>query len=477
MSLDIRSRAQLIQDLVSAIKERDGALETGYGPVKDIVIDPVSLVLRQQYLQIQRAYDAGFLANAEVMDIEELDLLGESFAIKRKGPQKAKGSVFFFTSSKPTADLTIPAGIPVATQVTGFNASDRVGFITTRSVTLFAASADAFFNPATGVFEIEAPIEALSPGAEGRVAPGTIRQIQRQIPGLTGVINKSSTTGGRNAESNLEYARRIRLALLGTDRGTTNGVKRFVLSDDRIIDAIVVMSGDLLMKRTDQVAGAVDIYVIGEETAIDQQIITYDSLDVLFRNEPLIFPAPVSRVTGNIAGVLTEGVHYFIVPDILTDGSKRARNILRWNRSATGLPADGESVTIEYAYDKLIQDMQEKIELAQNDILADCLLRRADQITIQLTATVKITGEVSQGTVEDGIRSAVRTFVNTRGLGEDIVPSDLDVVIRSVPGVDFVILPFTLLCRSGQESSGIIDIEKNEYPQISDTAIALTLSL
>lgn len=476
MPLTIKTRAEIIQDLVNAIKARDASIETGFGPVKDIVIDPVSQITRELYLQVKHVFDVEFLANAELMSIEELDLLGESLGVKRKGPVNAVGSVFFFTANKPTSDITIPAGSPVATSPVAGSVSFQ-SYLTTKTTTFFAASADAFFNPAAGVFEFEVPIRSLTPGQGGNTAAGTIKTLQRQQPGISGVVNKSSTAGGRDSETNAEYARRIRLALLGTDRGTVNGLRRFPLNDERVIDALVVQSGDPLLKRTEAVAGAVDVYILGEEPTIDQQPDIFTGLDIFFRNEPLVFPSPVSEVKGSIVGVLTEGVHYFIDRDVILDGSSKARNLLRWNRGASGLPAPGESLTIEYTYDKLTQDLQTQLEKPENDILADVLFRRSTQVDIAISATIKAVADVDQSTLEDQIRSEIKTFINTRGLGESIIPSDLDVVIRSVPGVDFVFLPFTVLDKVGGSGSGTVVIEKNEFAQIDDTNITLNISV
>lgn len=476
MAVDVRTRQQLIQDLVAAIKARDSAIETGYGPAKDLVVDPVSLVVRELYLQVKRVYDVQFLKNAASMGVEDLDLLGESLLVKRKGAQPAIGSVFFLTSNRPSANIVVPAGTPVATSPIAGSVSFQ-SYATTRTTTFFAASADAFFNPNSGFFEFEVPVKALTPGAGGNAAAGTIKTLQRQIPGIASVINKSATSGGRDTETNTDYARRIRLALLGTDRGTIGGLRRFGLNDNRVIDALVVMSGDPLLIRQETVAGAVDVYILGEEPTIDQQPDVFTGLDIAFRNEPLIFPAPVSQVMGSIVGLLTEGVHYFIEKDTILDGSASARNLLRWNRGAAGLPAAGESLTIEYVYDNLIQDLQDSIARPENDILADVLFRRAAQVDIQLSVKIKAVSDVDLGTLQDSIRTALTSFVNTRGLGQAINPSDLDLIIRSVPGVDFVFIPFTTLARLGAQGSGTVTIEKNEFAQISDTAITLDISV
>jgi uncharacterized phage protein gp47/JayE len=475
MAVVIRTRQQIINDLVAAIKGRDTTIETGFGPVKDIVIDPVSLVARELYLQIKRVFDVQFLKNAELMTIEELDLLGESLLIKRKGPRSATGSVFFLTSSKPVSNITVPAGVPLATTPVAASVGFQ-SFVTTRTAIFYAASADAFFNPGSGFYEFEVPIQAITPGASGNSAAGTIRTLQRQIPTIASVLNKSATSGGRDSETNTEYSRRIRLALLGTDKGTSGGLRRFGLNDSRVVDALVVQSGDPLLIREEQVAGAVDVYILGEEATVDQQPDVYTGLDIAFRNEPLIFPSPVSQVSGSIVGVLTEGVHYFIVRDAILDGSAEARNLLRWNRGAVGLPSLGESLTIEYTYDKLIQDLQILLGKPENDVLANILFRFSTRVDTQLSAKVKAVAEANLSELEDNIRSAITSFVNTRGLGEALVPSDLDLVIRSVPGVDYVFIPFTTLAKLGEQGSETIVIDKNEYASITDSAITVELS-
>lgn len=470
----VKTRAEIIQDLVDAIKSRDAAIETGFGPVKDIVIDPVSLVARELYTQVGRVFDLLFLSNASIMTQEELDLWGESFGISRKMGTHATGSVFFTTSSKPTADITIPAGTPVSTTQIAGSVTFQT-FVTTRTLTILASSADTFFNPTSGFFEFEVPIRALLPGVEGNVAPGTIRTLQRQIPGVAGVINKSATVGGRNIETNEEFARRIRLLLLGMDRGTAGGVRRFALDDARVVDAAVVQAGEPLLKRTEFVAGAVDVYILGQELKIDQQPSTYTGLDIYFRKEPIVFPNPVIRVFDSFV-TYTEGIHFFIDRDVILEGSTKARNAIRWNRGATGLPTPGTSLIIEYTYDNLILELQSVLEKPESNILTDVLFRRSSPVDVVLDCTVTVFADVDVAQVLANIRTAVRDFVNNRGLGEDIVPSDIDVVIRSVSGVDFVHLPFNRLSRTTEQGNSGISIEKNEYAQITDGNITINIA-
>ena len=476
MALTIKSRSELIRDLENAVKNRDSSIETGFGPVKDIVIDPVSLVGRDLFLQVKNVFDIQFLKNADLMSVEELNLLGESFDIKRKAPQSATGTVFFRTTNQPSTDLRVPSGTPVATG-SRFGQAGVQQFVTTRAVTLPATSATAFFNAEVGVFEVEAPIRAIQPGSRGRVSANTITTLQRSIQGFSSITNKSATIGGRDFESNREYARRISLALTGVERGTINGLKRFTLLDNRVIDARIVQGGDPLMIRAEDVAGAVDVYVLGEEPVVFSQTETFNGLDIFFDNEPIIFPNPVIEVRGDVVGLLTEGTHYFIIRDPVLEGSTTARNVLRFNRGVTGLPSFGEGVTLQYTYDKLIVDLQDSVDAEDNDLLADILMRRATQVDVAFAADVRISPESNSADVEAALRSAITEFINNLGLGENVVPSDLDIVIRSVPGVDFVFLPFDQLSRVSEDGSDIVVVGSNEYAQIQDSDIVLTLSV
>lgn len=474
MAIKKKTRNELVRDLRDAIRLRDTTVETGYGPVKDLVIDPVSLVVSELYDAVENVYNVQFLQNASIMSREDLDNLGETLGVTRKGPMTASGSVFFLTSSKPSADIIVPLGFPITT-AGGTNSTVQT-FVTTRETTLYAASAAAYFNAQTGNFELEVPVKALSSGAAGTVAAGSIRTMARQLPGFSGVTNKSATYGGRDAETNENYARRIRLALRGLARGTSSGLRSFALKDGRVLDALVVRAGDALMQRAESAAGAIDVYVQGEEPVVYQQLSTYTGADIYFEKEPLIFPTPIMSVSGSISGALDEGTHYYAVQDTVFGATTRGRNILRWNRAAAA-PVYGETITIQYTYDKLIADLQLELQKPENDLLADVLFSRSTEVPLYLAGVVRITPDFGSEVVDANIRSAVREFINSRGLGESIYVSDLDVVIRGVPGVDYVVLPFTQLSRAGQTGNGTVTIEQNEYASISDAAINLSLTV
>jgi uncharacterized phage protein gp47/JayE len=478
MAVAIPSRAALIAALANAVQTRDPAIETSFGPVKDIVIDPVSLIVRDAYVQLSSVQASLFLANADALDPAILDQVGESYGVVREGATSTTGSAFFRTPNKPATDIIVLQGSPVATISTPAQPAP-ISFVTTKTVTLPASNALAFFDPISGNYEIEAPIKSLIPGVAGRVAANTIRTLQRSIPGISAVTNKSPTSGGQDAESNTAYAARILSVIRGSIKGTATGLERFSQDDARVLGAAVVRSPNPLLIRAESVANAVDVYIMGQDpVTVTETILPFSSSDFFFANEPLIFPGPIVSVTATSpSGTLVEGTDYFLVPDPITGGTTAARHRIQWNRSSTNLPTPGSgSVSVQYNYDKLIQDLQTSLAVPGNDLLMNILFSRAQAVALDIIGAVKMLPGFDAGTVQGDIVAAVNEFITTAGLGVSINPSDLDVVIRTVPGVDFTILPFTRLAVLGQTTSGTVPIALNQYATIASANIVITVN-
>jgi hypothetical protein len=148
--------------------------------------------------------------------------------------------------------------------------------------------------------------------------------------------------------------------------------------------------------------------------------------------------------------------------------------VIRWNRAASGLPAIGEPVTITYIWDKLIADLQAAVDAPQASLLADVLIRRATRVDIGVSAVVHVLPGASPD-IASQILTQVVTTVNSLGLGVSVSPSDIDVAIRSVPGVDFVELPLAKLDLVTGTGSDVVPIAKNQYASLDSSAVTITL--
>ena len=140
---------------------------------------------------------------------EDLDVLGEQLGVPRREASRAEGSVTFSRDEPANGDYLIQSGTDV--QTTGL---DPVVFTTTEAVTL-----------TEGTTEVDAPISAKEPGAEGNVAAGTITSSTSFPTGIQSVTNSNSTETGRDVEEDDAYRERIIESVGKTE--TTSGYNIF----------------------------------------------------------------------------------------------------------------------------------------------------------------------------------------------------------------------------------------------------------
>jgi uncharacterized phage protein gp47/JayE len=197
----------------------------------------------------------------------QFDKLAKNVNKERLSGRPATGQVVFYTTTKPTLDIIIPAGTTVSTNADTANNVASVQFSVGGSYTLPAASAESYYNYTTKRYEIVADIACSNPGADGNVPAGTIVN----TTGTSGVscTNTASTIGGTDVELNSELAARCILAFAAVDTGTESGYYATAAEQVGIIKTKVVKSGDRLMMRDwddvrkKHIGGKVDIWVQG----------------------------------------------------------------------------------------------------------------------------------------------------------------------------------------------------------------------
>lgn len=313
------TRIQVVQDTITALTRTTPQLAVQPGAViRDTVVDPVSnevtrlrLLVDFMYriqsfdtlLQVDGVQPDGTStpvaqspykqALGRVFDIQNtndiqtlIDTAFEQLArrnnVFRKNGVRARGFVTFFTRIRPTATIFIPLGTQVA--------SGAIQFVTTTDASIPINNVGAFFNPLTGFYEVDVPIEATSPGSAGILGAGQIRTIVTQLPGLS-VTNRNATFGGTNQETNFQLAVRARNALASVDTGTQQGTLQTAADVAGVEEAFVVAAGDSLMQRDfdsdfdKHLGGKVDVWIRGssEATVTDTFAFSFEeAFDVQF---------------------------------------------------------------------------------------------------------------------------------------------------------------------------------------------------
>jgi len=315
------ARLQVVQDTIAAITRTTPQIAIQPGAViRDTVVDPISnevtrLRLLVDFMYRIQSFDTllqidGVEPNGgptpvvqspykqalgRVFDIQNandiqaiIDTAFEQLArrnnVFRRSGARARGFVTFFTRSRPTATIFIPLGTRVA--------SGSVQFVTTTDASIPVNNVGAFFDPSTGTYQVEAPIEASATGVAGNLGSGQIRTvISSTIQGLA-VTNRNATFGGTAQETNFELSVRARNALASVDSGTEQGTLQIAADVAGVQEAKVVAAGDSLMQRDydpdfeKHVGGKVDVWIRGESQAdvTDNFAFTFETaFDVQFQ--------------------------------------------------------------------------------------------------------------------------------------------------------------------------------------------------
>jgi len=241
----------------------------------------------------------GYTSDGAVQNLvnTQFDKLAKNVNKTRLSGRLATGQVVFYTTTRPTLDLVIPAGAVVTTggDTTGTTVRFRVG----GAYTLPAATAEAYYNFNTKRYEIVADISAENPGADGNVPAGSITS--GSVSNFS-VVNTEATVGGTDQETNAELAARSIIAFASVDTGTEYGYYSTAAEQVGIVKTKIVKSGDRLMMRDwddvrkKHIGGKVDVWVQGLrerqvtenfafsfEIARDVQCQIVDPINLIFR--------------------------------------------------------------------------------------------------------------------------------------------------------------------------------------------------
>lgn len=475
MAIEKISASQFRTQIRNGITARTKTHDTAYGPIRDIVIDPMSTVLERQNDRIRRVSLLVSLINTGTFTDEELDALVFNEGLTRILGSFATGTIVFSTLVVDTTgpDIIVPRGFPVATQA-GAGGSDTITYVTTETSTLVVAQAASYknFEVDPPQFELEVPVIATVQGSIGNVGATRVNRPLRPLVGFDSVSNPESISGGRDAETNDELIQRYLLAILGRDIATPTGIERYARDNfPDLADIKPIYGNNPLMLRDAEDSGAVDAYLIGDQLTTRTESLTFLGIGQLIEltYPPLRQVSSVENITS--AATYTEGVDYEVVFDTSNEsGSTRASEGIRFladDLAAPTPPAAGDVIRIEYTSNNLVRRIQATFE--QDDVRVfgrDLLFREGTRVDIILEASLRVASGFSTVTIPSAVEAAVLDYINTLNLGDDLEESDLQAVVRAVSGVDNFII--TRLVRDASASGAAdITIADNEYARIT----------
>lgn len=469
MPIEKITSAQFRQQIRTGITNRTATHDTAYGPIRDIVIDPVAAVLEQQNDRVRTVSLLVSLANSTSFSEDDLNNLVFNEGLTRVEGANATATVVFSTPAiGPTdPDRTIPRGFPIATppdSATG----ESVTFVTTEELTLPTAQAASYknFEVDPPQYELEVPVVAVTAGTTGNVGATRISRPLRPLVGFDSASNPDAASGGRDRESNADLTRRYLLAILGRDVSTPTGIERYARDNfPSVEDILAVYGNNPLLTRSGATAGAVDAYTVGDELVTRTETLTFVGI-----NQLMSISYPPVRTIASVENLTTpatyvEGTDYTVELDTSDlAGSTRASDGVRFIASG---PVAGDAIRIQYVSNNLIRRLQATFE--QDDVAVfgrDLLFKEGLRVDLILEANLRVGAGYSTTTVPVAVENAIIDYINALLLGEDVEQSDIQGIVRQISGVDNFVI--TRLVRN-PAATGAADIviADNEFARIT----------
>jgi uncharacterized phage protein gp47/JayE len=427
--------------------------------LSDIVITPTSQEIAKLYDQDQRTSDNQALSTASD---DGLAVIGANLNKPRLPALASIGTVILFSYTAPQSDITIPAGTIVGT--TAGASTPQVQFGTTQDIVMYTVLSSTYLNPDTGLYEIPVPIQCTTTGITGVVGAYAVNTVVNTINGISGCYNASPTTGGADIEDLEVYRARLGIAWQGNSIGVDDGILSIVRAQPGVENAIIVAHGQSNRNEF----GAIDVYVQGviAATYVDSFLIntSFPQQSFITSKQPLLTTG-VNSVIYSASGSMATPSYSIVADTSAYGGSVKASDSIVW---ATPLPAVNGSVYITYTYNSLIETLQSFFDNTSADILnANLLIKWATEISIDITATIKILTGYDSLNVTYDVQDALALFFDAQTIGESVSQAEVVKSILNVPGVSDAKLPLDLFQSSDgsitPDSFGDLDIPVTSY--------------
>lgn len=472
----IRNLSQIINDAVAFIQSKIPALSLLPGTAaRDVVVEAPAQEFSRIWVELDRVERQQLLSDATAFTEEELTNLATSLGVSRNFGLASVGTLTFRLTSFNTlsGDVTIPAGTEVTTR-SNLTSNNTISFTTTADRIFVAVNAATYFNPTTGFYELDVPIQAVSSGTSGNVGGGTITVLTTAIPGAPSVINNSQTSGGTDTESNDSLLIRIQIKLAGTAMGTPSGILSFVNSNPNVVSSLLIRPGDIELVR-DQFGNAADVIIIGEIIVPVEEVRQFiaGATEYILARQPVQAGASAvgDILTGVVGGVgfnFIKGTHFKVTVDnsSISRGSTRASTKLVFLGSP--FPDINTPFTVNYSINSLVEDLQVSIDSDDNKIIGtDILIREASKVLVRVGAFIKVFPGFTKADVASAAEDSVATLLNASKLNSNIDQSDIIAAIQNTTGVDSVTIPISLEVKRPTDTAFIITssvvIGRTEY--------------
>lgn len=459
-----KTEEEIRKDLIANVKAIDPTIQTQFGPVRDMLIDPLPAEFASIAADTERLVNIYKLEFLEQFGTdEEIEAYQNNFALEIGSGRKSEGTQIFFRNEAPTAGeiITIPVGALVS------NADRSSIYKVTEEAIMDGDFASTFFNATERRYEVSAKTEALNIGEVNNLPIGRVTLLLTLVNGILGTINTLSYKKGEDTDSSAVQFSRVQARFKGLNLGSPNGVETAVKEFDPAlvtdVHAVQPHQRDIFQRFV--TTPALDVYVIGSDTQDAEDNFTAVGGETALT----LSNVPATTITAVTKNGETQTVTF--QPDTTElGGSTRALDQIVFDAALTA----GDVVNIKYTFNKLISDIKNNIT---GDTFDDSLMFETDILVLE-GASKLVTIQYSFSTFSSAERDTVNTAITTElenlvtleTFVSSVRPIDVQTaVINNVVGLSrFVIEKFQAT------TGGLVEIEtiffKDNERSVLDTA-------
>ncbi len=336
------------------------------GSVTTTIAEAFAREFAVMHKQMEMIYRSAFL---DLAAGSSLDHVAALLGISRKDAKYASGEALFKRSAPAPADITIPAGTLVSNDA-GQN------FETTDKRTL-----------RKGQLSVVSKIRAQVEGADGRVAAGDIKNINRPIFGIDSVINEEATFFATDKETDEQLRRRIKGTLERAGKSTVNAIKYSLIEE-----VSEITEGNIQVVERADVPGFVDI-------KLGLELNGYAKL--------------VREIEECIFNSRAAGVR--VVHNLPTRTTSESAQLKLFETKSLGKKLCGAK-SVRQQVDQLPQNVLGKLP-AENTLPV--------RVHVSLRLTERNISPSQKGAIEDKIRNSVKEYIEALPMGDDLIYNKL----------------------------------------------------
>lgn len=413
-------------ELKDSIQQTDRTLDVEQGPIADIFINPQSGQLAnasQDAESLRQLFTLQFDTSATD---DEIRKALANYGSAPGGGTKATHIQHFMRYTRPTVDITIPAGTLVS------NISGDLVYRVVNSGSIVAASASSYYNATRRTYEIGLLVEAVGIGEKYNLPENRVVLLTTPVLGIDSTENRSKSTGGKEKESKDSQATRLQNSLQGINLGAPGGLQDTIRDKlpELISDVAVIQPFEKEFKRL-TTGPALDIYCIGNNTQSYTQ--TYVALGG--ETQVVLDRVPVTNIlsltVNNVASI-----PYSLIQDssFETGYSLNATDYIIFDTPL----ALGDTVSIQYEYNATLENIY-SVVFAQGDTYlfnTDILIRQPFYVPPVIGGEIQALASYSVTEVEQNVLTYFAKYFTFTTFTEVVYPEVLrQKVITEVSGV------------------------------------------